>query len=183
MGRFSLRRDEAVLVIVDVQERLASVMAERQRVVDNCLHLIEAARLLEVPVVVTEQYPKGLGPTVAEISGALPSYRPVEKLTFDCCGEAAFMGAMSSVGRKKAVLAGMESHICVLQTALGLLDAGYGVHAVGDAMCSRRRENHETALGLMRDAGAVITCTETALFQLLERAGTPEFKAISRRIK
>jgi nicotinamidase-related amidase len=183
VGRFSLDRDEAVLVIVDIQERLASVMAERQRVVENCLHLIEAAKLMDIPVVLTEQYPRGLGPTVDEIKGALPSYSPLEKLSFDCCSEKAFTRDLASRGRKRIILTGMETHICVLQTCLGLMGSGYEVHVAGDAVCSRAKDNHHTALEMMRDAGAVITCTETALFQLLGQAGTDEFRAISKRIK
>lgn len=183
MRKFSPDRGDAVLAIVDVQERLASAMSERGKVIENCLHLIEAARLLGIPLVVTEQYPRGLGPTVEEIQGALPHHHRAEKLSFDCCREESFMDALSSLGRRTVLLTGMETHVCVLQTCLGLLDAGYGVHVVGDAVCSRRGDNHAAALELMRDAGAVITCTETVLFQLLERAGTPEFKAISKRIK
>jgi nicotinamidase-related amidase len=183
LDRFYLGREEAALVIVDIQDRLASVMEDRREVTANCLHLIEAARLLHMPVLVTEQYPKGLGPTVREIREALPSYRPIEKLTFDCCREAPFMDAVYSLGRKKMILTGMETHICVLQTCLGLLKDGYQVHVARDAVCSRTKENFLSGIGMMRDAGAVITCTETALFQLLERAGTEEFKAISKRIK
>lgn len=183
LERFFLGREDAALVIVDVQERLASVMKDRQTVTANCLHLIEAARLLHMPTVLTEQYPKGLGPTVKEIREALPSYRPIEKLTFDCCREASFMDSVYSLGKKKIILAGMETHVCVLQTCLGLLKDDYQVHVAGDAVCSRTRENFLAGLEMMRDAGAVITCTETVLFQLLERAGTEEFRAISKRIK
>jgi nicotinamidase-related amidase len=184
MDRFFLDRAEAVLVIVDIQQRLASVMAERRKVTSNCLHLIEAARLFHIPVVVTEQYPKGLGPTVEEIKEALPAnVMPVEKLAFGCCGEARFMEVLSSAARMKVMLTGMEAHVCVLQTCLGLLKNGYHVHMISDAVCSRKKDDFVTGIEMARDAGAVITSTETALFQLLERAGTEEFKAISRRIK
>jgi nicotinamidase-related amidase len=183
MEKFRLTRDGAVLVIIDVQERLAAVMERRAQVVSNCLHLLEAARLMDVPVVVTEQYPKGLGFTVAELRDAVPSYRPVEKLTFSSCDEPAFMAAVEGSGRKTVLLAGMEAHICVLQTCLGLLDRGYYVHLVRDAVCSRAEENALTGVEFMRDAGAVITSTEAALFQLLGRAGTEEFRAISKRVK
>lgn len=181
--RFFLSTDEAVLVIVDIQERLAAAMSERGKVVGNTIHLIEAAKLLSIPVILTEQYPKGLGPTVSEIREALPSYEPIEKLTFSCCGEPAFLKALSSSGRRKIILCGMETHVCVLQTCIGSLRDGYTVHAVRDAVCSRSKENFKTGIGFMRDAGAVITCTETALFQLLEKAGTEEFRILSRRIR
>jgi nicotinamidase-related amidase len=183
ISTFQLDRDDAVLLVVDIQERLAVAMAEREKVVANAGHLIAGARLLGVPVVHTEQYPKGLGPTVAELRAVLEPAAPVEKLTFDCCGEPAFAPALKAVGRSTVVVSGMETHVCVLQTVLGLLAQGLAVHVAADAVCSRNAENHRLALELMRDAGAVVTCTETVLFQLLVRAGTPEFKAIQARIK
>lgn len=183
MEKFFLSKENSVLVIVDIQERLAPVMSERQKVIDNCLHLIGISKLLKIPVVLTEQYPKGLGPTVNEIQEALLSYEPIEKITFNCCGEPAFLQNLTSTKRKKIILAGMETHVCVLQTCIGLLKEGYIVHVVNDAVCSRTKGNFKTGLEFMRDAGAVITGTETVLFQLLEKAGTEEFKAISKKIK
>ncbi len=183
MMKFSLRRDESALVIVDVQERLAAVMDDREKVVANCLHLLEIARLLDMPVFLTEQYPKGLGQTVSEITRAVSGLKPIEKISFSCCGEPGFVEALSSSGRRKVVLAGMETHVCVLQTCVDLLDRGYTVHLVKDAVCSRTTGNYEAGIGFMRDSGAAVTTTETVLFQLLERAGTEEFKAISKRIK
>lgn len=183
MDKFFLSRKEAGLIIVDIQERLASVMKERDEVVANTLHLIEAAKLLDIPIILTEQYPKGLGPTINEIKKALPSYGPIEKITFSCCGEASFLESLSLTGRRKVILTGMETHVCVLQTCLGLLKEGYDVHVVRDAICSRAKGNFKAGIEFMRDAGAVITCTETVLFQLLEKAGTEEFRIISKRIK
>jgi len=173
----------ALLVIVDIQERLAAVMEKRQRVVASTLHLIEAAKLLGIPIVLTEQYPKGLGETVGEVRGALTSYEPIEKTDFGGCREPAFLRALASSGRKKVILCGMETHICVLQTCLGLVKGGYAVHVVADAVCSRTRDNHTIGIEFMRDTGAVISGTETVLFQLLEKAGTEEFRIISKRIK
>ncbi len=158
-------------------------MGERQKVVDNCLHLIELAKLLKIPILLTEQYPKGIGSTVPEIRNALLLYGPLEKLTFNCCEGPGFLDTLNSLGRKKIILTGMETHICVLQTCIGLLREGFNVHIVMDAVCSRAKENWKTGIEFMRDAGAVITCTETVLFQLLKVAGTDEFKAISKRIK
>lgn len=183
MDKFFINKDDSALVIVDIQERLAVVMSEREKVIRNTLHLMEAAKLLQLPVIVTEQYPQGLGPTVSEIREALPSYEPIEKLTFSCCGEPGFMKALESTGKKKIILCGMETHVCVLQTCIGSLREGYTVHAASDAICSRSKENFKTGIQFMRDAGAVITGTETVLFQLLERAGTEEFKALTKRIK
>lgn len=183
INTFQLDRDDAVLLVVDIQERLAVVMAERERVVTNTGHLIAAAELLGVPVVLTEQYPKGLGPTVPEVRAALGAAPAIEKLTFDCCGEPSFAPALEQTGRSTVIVCGMEAHICVLQTVLGLLASGLTVHVVADAVCSRNPLNAQTALALQRDAGAVVTCTETVLFQLLGRAGTPEFKAVQARIR
>lgn len=184
MKRFILNKDDSVLVIVDIQERLAAVMEERDRVIANTLHLIEASRLLKIPVIVTEQYPKGLGPTVKEIRERLKDfYKPLEKITFSCCRDDNFINSLNQIGRKKVILSGMETHVCVLQTCIDLLGYGYNVHIVKDAVCSRSEDNFFTGIDFMRSAGAVITCTETVLFQLLERAGTEEFKVISKRIK
>ena len=183
MDKFILNKDNALLVIVDIQERLANVMSERKKVVDNCLHLIEISKLLNIPIVLNEQYPKGLGHTVSEIKEVLASIEPLEKITFDCCKGPAFMEKTGAFRRNTIILTGMETHVCVIQTCLSLLKNGYNVHLVKDAVCSRTKENFKTSIKMMRDAGAVITCTETVLFQLLEKAGTEEFKVISKRIK
>ncbi|MEW6713503.1 MAG: hydrolase [Nitrospirota bacterium] len=182
MDKFILTKDNSVLVIVDVQEKLAAVMKQKETAVNNCLHLLEAAKLLNIPIVVTEQYPKGLGHTINEIKKALPAYKPLEKVTFDCCKGGGFLRKITSLKRKHIILTGMETHVCVLQTCLSLLKK-YSVHLVSDAVCSRKKDDYLTGRELMRDAGAVITCTETVLFQLLEKAGTPKFKAIVKRIK
>jgi nicotinamidase-related amidase len=183
MNKFILNKDNSILVIVDIQEKLAAVMKQKEKTVSNCLHLIEAAKLLHIPVIVTEQYPKGLGHTVKKIKEALPSYDPLEKITFDCCKGGTFLRKISSLKRKQIILSGMETHVCVLQTCLSLLKRKYSIHLVSDAVCSREKDDYLTGREMMRDAGAVITCTETVLFQLLEKAGTPEFKTIVRRIK
>jgi nicotinamidase-related amidase len=183
VSAFQLDRDDAVLLVVDIQERLAAVMAERERVVANTGHLVAAAKLLGLPVVHTEQYPKGLGRTVPELQAALAGSTAVEKMTFDCCGEPTFGPVLESGARSTVIVCGMEAHICVLQTVLGLLAGGKTVHVAADAVCSRNPENARIALELARDAGAVVTCTETVLFQLLVRAGTPEFKEIQARIR
>jgi nicotinamidase-related amidase len=183
MNNYVLDKEDAVLLVVDVQERLAAIMKEKERVVANCLHLIELAKMLHIPIVVTEQYPRGLGRTVPELQTAIPGYSPIEKVAFSCCGEPAFVAEIRKLGKKTVIMTGMETHICVLQTTVGLLQEGLVVHVVQDAVCSRTEENWRTGLAYMRDAGAVVTCTETALFQLLKVAGTEEFKKISQRIK
>jgi nicotinamidase-related amidase len=171
-----LTRDGTVLVVVDVQERLAAVMEYREPVVANIRRLIQAARLLVVPLVVTEQYPKGLGPTVPELRELLAGEKVLEKLTFSCCGLDPFLAELERLQAKKLLVVGMETHVCVLQTVLDCLAAGYLVHVPNDAVCSRFTNDWRTGLARMAAAGAILTTTETALFELLERAGTDEFR-------
>ena len=120
---------------------------------------LKAARIMNVPILATEQYPKGLGPTVREIRDVLPSYEPIEKMAFGCCGEPRFMNALSSAEKKKVILAGMETHVCVLQTALGLLREGCAVHVVSDAVCSRTEENYRTGIAFMSNQHSQIIHT------------------------
>lgn len=183
VDKFMIRKDEVALVLIDIQEKLAAAMKKKEAVLANCLHLVELARLLEIPILVTEQYPRGLGPTLEELRTALPAYEPFEKTAFNCCREIGFVEKVAATGRKKLLLTGMEAHICVLQTGLGLLQAGYTVQIVRDASCSRTKDNFRIGIDWLRQAGAVITGTETVLFQLLEKAGTEPFKVISKRIK
>jgi nicotinamidase-related amidase len=183
VDKFFIDREDTVLLIVDIQEKLAAVMKEKDKVVKNNQHLIELAKMIRLPVMVTEQYSKGLGTTVKDLRDALPFYRPIEKMTFDCCGQPSFLEALKEHNTSNVVLTGMETHICVLQTCIGLLKGGINVHVVQDAVCSRTKENWKTGIEFMREAGAVVTCTETVLFQLLKVAGTEEFKTISKRIK
>ena len=181
--KFTLDKDKAVLVVVDIQERLMVAMKHTKKLYRNTCTMVEGAKVLGLPVLVTEQYPRGLGPTVDEVKAVLPAYEPIEKLTFSCCGEDGFMEAVKDTGCSQIILVGSETHVCVLQTALGLLGDGYTVHLVRDAVCSRTKENFLAGLDIMREAGAVITTSETALFQMLVRAGTDEFKAISKLVK
>jgi nicotinamidase-related amidase len=183
MEKFFLDRNSAALLIIDIQEKLAAVMKMKDAVIGNCLHLIELSRMLGIPIILTEQYSKGLGPTVEAIRNALPDCRPIEKLTFSCCDEPSFTDAIRQQKKKTLIVTGMETHICILQTSIGLLREGYHVHLVKDAVCSRTKENWKIACEFLRDAGGIITGTETVLFQLLKIAGTEEFKAISKRIK
>jgi len=185
VDRFYLDRGDVLILIVDIQDRLVPAMKHevKDSVIKNCGHLVELSKMLSIPIVLTEQYPKGLGQTLAEIKDVLPEYRPIEKRTFSCCEEPNFLSEIKKLNKKTIILSGMETHICVLQTCIGLLKEGFNVHLVSDAVCSRAKANWKTAIEFMRDAGAVITCTETVLFQLLKVAGTEEFKAISKRIK
>ena len=176
-----LARDESRLLIVDMQQRILPVIDGHQDVTDNCLKLIEAAQILDVPTTATEQYPKGLGSTIAEIAERLPD-RP-EKIEFSCLNCLDWNSAGSDPeGRFKVVVAGIEAHVCVLQTVLDLLSQGFRVFVVADAVSSRKPLDRDIALQRMAASGAVITTTESVLFEWCEQAGTPEFKQISRLV-
>lgn len=181
--KYFISSEDATLLVVDIQDRLAVVMEEKDDVVKNTGHLVELAKLFDIPVIVTEQYPKGLGPTVHEVKEILPVYAPIEKTSFDCCGAEDFLDVVRNVNRKKIIVAGMETHVCVLQTVLSLIKEGYEIHLASDAICSRDARNKRIALDMMASAGAVVSCTETILFQVLRKAGTDEFKTMVKLIK
>jgi len=177
---------ECVLVVVDVQEHLMAAMPEevRRQAIGRIQVLLAAAKRLSFPVVVTEQYPKGLGATVGEVASALPpGTAPLAKMAFSCCGAEGFMARLRGLDRTKVLLTGAETHVCCYQTALDLLEHGFIVHAVADALCSRSKLNWRTGLAALERAGAVPTTTEQALFDLLRVAGTEDFKALSRLIR
>ncbi|MBI3128163.1 MAG: hydrolase [Candidatus Tectomicrobia bacterium] len=181
-----LRPEECVLVVVDVQERLMAAMPEKVRpqVIGRIQALIEAGKRLGFPAIVTEQYPKGLGATLGEVASALPQgTAPLPKMSFSCCGAEGFMERLRSLGRTKVLLTGAETHVCCYQTALDLMENGFIVHAVADALCSRSKLNWRTGLAALERAGAVPTTAEQALFDLLRVAGTEDFKALSRLIR
>ena len=182
----SLSRDRAALLVVDVQERLAAAMSEEMRgqLYRNTTLLLETARLLGLPVVVTQQYPKGLGPTVDVVAKALPpGTHRLDKLEFSAAANPDLQALVPRLGRDQWILAGMETHVCVYQTARGMVERGYQVHVAIDAACSRTKQNWRIGQDLIGRAGAVVTSTETVVFDLLGRAGTEEFKALSRLIK
>jgi nicotinamidase-related amidase len=185
MQKTSLRltRAKAALVVVDVQERLLPAIFERQRVVQNTVRLIQGAGILQVPIFATEQYRKGLGPTVPEVAAAIPGFAPMEKLAFSACGATGFIAALKEKEVSEAILCGIEAHVCVSQTCLDLLEKGFRVFVTEDAVSSRTPENYRSGLDRMRAAGAVIVSTEMVLFELLERAGTDEFKQILNLVK
>jgi nicotinamidase-related amidase len=178
-----ISRTQAGLVVIDIQEKLLPSIHERERVVANTVILARSAGILGLPVVATEQYRKGLGPTVAEVAAAIPNFNPLEKLTFSAWGAAGFIEALG--GRKVAdvILCGIETHVCLAQTCLDLLDEGFTPFVVADATSSRTAENKRLGLERMHAAGASIVSTEMVLFELLGRAGTEEFKAILPLVK
>ena len=178
-----LRKDDALLVIIDIQTKLLNVIFEKERLVSACRKLIQAARLLEVPMVMTEQYPKGMGPTDAQILEVLDDVGIIEKVSFSCCGAGDFNQKIAGFQRKQIVVIGIEAHVCVLQTVHDLLHTGYFVYVPYDAVSSRKQSDYTNALDRIRQTGAVIGSVESAIFELLEKAGTPVFKDISKIIK
>lgn len=182
MDKFILKQEETVLMIIDIQERLVPAMKYGKKVIDNTNILISAAQKLNIPVIGTEQYPKGLGTTVSEISANIDKDLFYDKMSFSGYIEEIKL-ALNSIGRKKVVITGMETHVCVFQTVRDLLDDGYQVFVAEDAVCSRTKENHRNGLFLMDKMGAVISNTETILFDLLKVSGTPTFKELSKLIK
>lgn len=182
---FFLDRDKAVLVVIDVQEKLCAAMDEAvlKTLVKNIGILLESATELNIPVLVTEQYVRGLGATLPELKekAAAASYH--EKMAFSCCGSAEFVDTLKATGKTQVVITGMETHVCVLQTVIELREAGLDVHVAKDAVMSRSKQNWQTAIQVMTLAGAVPTCTESVLFQLLKVAGTEEFKKLSKLVR
>lgn len=179
-----LDRNDAVLVVIDVQERLMPVIHDRFEVEQNLERLIRGARILGVPVLVTEQYVQGLGPTVEPLREALgDGYRPIEKQCFSALGCAPFAAQLGALDRRQVLLAGVETHVCVYQTARDLLSGGKQVWIVADAVSSRTVRNRDIGVQRMLADGARLSSTEMALFELLETAGTEEFRAIARIIK
>jgi nicotinamidase-related amidase len=175
------------ILVVDVQERLAAAMpqAALAELVRNATILLETARVLGVRVIASEQYPKGLGPTVSALGDKLKELGtvPLAKTTFDACSDLAIARALSDLDPKNVVVVGMESHVCVFQTARELVKRGYATHVVADAVASRREENRTIGLSLCERAGAIVTATETVAFDLLGEAGTDAFKTVSKLVR
>jgi nicotinamidase-related amidase len=179
-----LDRATTALVVIDVQEGYRRVLFEYERVAAAVARLLEGATILGIPVLATEQYPKGVGSTVAEVAARFPSgLVPIQKMTMSCCGAAAFNDALAALGRRQVLIAGIEAHACVNQTAHDLVQAGYQVHVAHDATSSRRPEDYAIGWEKMVRAGVVPATVESALLVLLRTAEIPEFKAVQRVIK
>jgi len=182
--KFWLNKEQAALVVIDVQEKLVPAMDERicGQLIGHISMLVEAFKAMELPVIATEQYPRGLGNTISELAAATEQ-DCVEKTAFSCAGEPNFLAALEKSGAKQVVLVGMEAHVCVYQTMIDLLDRGCTVHLVRDAICSRFKSDYQTALTMAAQMGAVVTTTEMALFQLVSVAGGDDFKMVSKLVR
>lgn len=175
--------NNTMLLLIDVQEKLLNVMHHKGILKENTLRLAQGLKVLDVPVVLSEQNPKGLGPTLPEIMELLPPVTPLEKKCFSCCQAAHIMDAVKTAGRPNILLAGIEMHVCVYQTCAELLEKGYRVEIVADAVSSRNEYNKHIGLKKCLALGAVVTCVETVLFELLGTAEHEHFKAISKIIR
>ncbi|MGC7871381.1 isochorismatase family protein [Desulfosporosinus sp. SYSU MS00001] len=182
MEKYCLNGEEAVLMAIDIQERLVPSMKYGEKVIQNTNILISIMKKIGAPIIATEQYPKGLGKTVSDVSSNLDGSSTFEKSTFSGC-TSEVTSALQVLGRKKIIITGMETHVCVFQTVRDLLSQGYQVFVASDAVCSRTKENYRNGLSLMSDMGAVISNTETLLFDILKQSGTPLFKELSKLIK
>lgn len=180
MDKFTLTAEDSLLLVIDIQERLVAAMKYGFQVIENTGVLLQVAKALAIPVIVTEQYPKGLGSTVPDLP--IEGAKVFDKITFTgYIPEVA--EALKETGRKKVIVTGMETHVCVLQTVRDLLLDDFQVFVVEDAVCSRFKTNFRSGISLMAAMGAVITNTETVFFDLMKKAGTPEFKELSKLIK
>ncbi len=174
--------ENSTLVVIDIQTRLGKSMPSKvlTRVVENTVFLLKSAELMGVPVIASEQYPKGLGEYVSEVNENLPATtQHIQKTCFSCCGSDEFMEILEKSGRKQVILTGMEAHVCVLQTAIELQEHGYEVFTVGDAICSRRLDNYQNALERLEYLGVNQTNTESVVFEWLRDAKNEYFKEIA----
>ena len=174
---------ECCLVVVDVQGKLAQLMHGRDVLFANIQILIKAAKILDIPIIWCQQCPDSLGPTVPQIAELLTDNKPIDKVSFSCCGEEKFNDELNSLARKQVLLCGIEAHVCIYQTAVDLLQKEYNVDVIADAVSSRTQENKQLAINRMANEGVKICCTEMALFELLRTAEHPQFKQIAKLVK
>ncbi|UCG71235.1 MAG: hydrolase [Thermoplasmata archaeon] len=178
-----LTKENTALVVVDVQEKLLPYVVDKEKVVDNIKMMIKFAHIMDIPVILTEHYPKGLGTTVTEINEVLKEYSPKKKVIFSCFGSPGFSKKIKELDVKRIMICGIESHICVEQTTLDAMDSGYEVHVIADAISSRTRMNRDFGIDKMRQFGAIISSTEMAMYEIMERADTEEFKEVLKLVK
>lgn len=175
--------ENTTLVVVDIQGNLAQAMTGKDHLFENTKKLIRGAQVFDIPIVVTEQLPEKLGPTIPEIASLLEDCEKITKACFSCCKNQIFMTKLGTQKRRQILLAGIEAHICVYQTAVDLIEAGYEVHCVADAVSSRTAQNRHIGIEKMRSGGAAITSMETVLFELLATAEDSRFKEIFKIVK
>lgn len=177
------QRQSTLLAIIDVQERLLPRIAGHEELTKNIAALIGAAKIMELPLVGTEQYPEGIGPTVPQLKALLDNVPIISKRTFSCCREPGFISALAALPQRQVLLCGIEAHVCVYQTAADLVTRGYQVQVVSDAVSSRTEANKAIGLARIQQAGGSLTSVESSLFELLETSACPEFKQVLKLIK
>ena len=177
-----LPEDTASLVI-DIQDKLLPHIDNHQTLIKNCQTLLSGLTILNIPIVITEQYPKGLGPTVTAISQLIPEFKPIEKISFSCCGNDHFLKTLHDLGKRNIIICGIEAHVCVLQTVIDLIERGYHPVLIEDCVSSRKPIDREIALKRLARERAIITTYESILFELCQVAGTEQFKSISKLVK
>jgi nicotinamidase-related amidase len=178
-----LKAENALLVVIDIQGKLASLMYDKEKFYDNCVRMIQAARVLEIPVIWNEQLPDKLGQTIDKIKAEFEGQTPLIKSSFSCCGNPEFAERLKSGGKKQVILIGMESHVCVYQTAIDLIAKNYEVYPVIDAISSRFPVNRQLGFDAMKNLGCKLTSVEMSLFEMLREATGEKFKKIVRIIK
>jgi len=178
-----LRIDESFFLLVDMQGKLAEMMHKRKELNESLKILIRGLRILELPMIWMEQYPKGLGETTPEIKSLMDGFEPFPKVAFGCGGDENIMAAIRDLNRKQAIVAGIETHVCVYQSCKQLLEEGFDVTLVEDCTSSRTKQNRKIALGALRDVGVKMSSVEMVLFELLHKAGGEKFKQISKLVK
>lgn len=185
VARLPLQADKCALVVIDIQQKLLPPIFNKDQLIRNTSLLARLAKILKIPTLITTQYAKGLGPTVPEIASLAESVDPIDKVEFSCFGKEEFCSAVKLLpgNRNTMLLCGMETHICVMQTALGALEQGYLVHVASDAVGSRAEGNWKVGLDRMRDAGCVISSTEMMMYELLRQSGSPAFKELLPHLK
>jgi nicotinamidase-related amidase len=178
-----LKPQSTALLIIDLQERILPVITNYQSVIDNTIKLIKGIKELNLPIYYTEQYPKGLGPTVQPIKDELADLKAFDKMSFSCSGAGNLFEELHTKNLKQIVVCGIEAHVCVQQTVLDLIENGFQVNLAADAISSRKEIDYDTALKRMQHHGTELTTTEAVLFELVNVCGTPQFKAISKIVK
>ena len=178
-----ISKEETVLVIIDVQENLFAHIAEKEKLAENLTRLIQFAHVMKIPIILTEQYPKGLGQTIPQVKQLVPNIQPIEKVEFSCFGSQRFKEALTKTQAKTLIITGIEAHICITQTAIEGLENGFRTYVVEDATSSRSLEDKATAIHRIRQNGVTVVSTEMLIYELLKKAGTPEFKETLKLVK
>ena len=176
-----LNREEALLAVIDIQGNLYLAMDEKEFLLTNTAKLVKGINILEIPIILTEQVK--IGPTIPELADLMPDVKPIIKNSFSCCGDAQFLESLAASGKKQVLVCGIEAHVCAYQTSMDLMERGFEVYVVADAVSSRTAGNREIGIRKLLASGAILTSTEMALFELLKTATDPKAKDVFKIIK